>query len=331
MSTNEAEKKFWSTPELVEGLLPLLDSPSILALAQAHQPIAGLMQGTHNWSRFVRNSCPYPRPKHTLNCKESIAEQKVAEMKPIIGILQMMDSPQFHLMVLLDIICQRFPPVDNFGHCFGPQHVYVTCPIHLVHHVSPLGFVLLELVEAVCVKGSSELELDDTDQVDDPLIAALKSRMMRQGGWLSGQVEVHAFFLKTQKDAEALLSLAQHAEGIGFRKLAICGQIGERGWAALAEALRTLPPLRLWTGEGQDGTGFQALIISSRQMMLDGEREDVRAVWDALPEGSYLLVTGGGQMEFIKDSPEDWVRLELYLENEVDVIAAEDWDWEPEN
>ena len=113
--------------------------------------------------------------------------------------------------------------------------------------------------------------------------------------------------------------------------MAIRGKIGERGWAALAEALRTLPPLSLWTGEVQDGTGFQALIVSSRQMMLDGKREDVRAVWDALPEGSYLLVTGVGQMEFVKDSPGDWVRLELYLENEVDAIAAEDWDWEPEN
>ena len=158
----------------------------------------------------------------------------------------------------------------------------------------------------------------------------LKGTHLGTVGWLSGHVEVHAFFLKTQKDAEALLSLAQNAEGIGFRKLAICGKIGERGWAALAEALRTLPPLRLWTGEGQDGTGFQALIISSRQMMLDGEREDVRAVWDALPEGSYLLLkkvktTAEGpltQKFFTSGSQEHLVMLELYLDN-ADAFVAQ--------
>ena len=203
------------------------------------------------------------------------------------------------------------------GHCDGPRHVNVTCPIHSAHHVLPLGFVFLESMEAVCVKSFSEQELesDDTDHIVDPLISALKSRMMRQEGWLSGQVEVHAFFLKTQNDGEAFLTLAQHAEGIGFRKLAIRGDIGERSWVAPAEALRTLPPLNLWTWEAQDRAGFRALIVGSRQMILDGRWEDVRAVWDALLEGSYLLVTGGGQMEFSKYSNEDWVRLELYLEN----------------
>ena len=64
MSANEAEKKFWRTPELVEGLLPLLDPPSTLALAQAHPLTVGVMEATHN------------------------------------------------MMALLDIICERFPPVQ---------------------------------------------------------------------------------------------------------------------------------------------------------------------------------------------------------------------------
>ena len=53
-------------------------------------------------------------------------------------------------------------------------------------------------------------------------------------------------------------------------------------------------------------------------MMLDGRREDVMAVWNALPEGSFLFETEG-QKQFRKD--EDWGRLVQYLQY---VIADED-------
>ena len=67
---------------------------------------------------------------------------------------------------------------------------------------------------------------------------------MRQEGMIS-QVDAHAFICKSQDDAEALLTLVQSTEEFGFRRLAICGAIGEGGWTALAEALRVLPPLVL--------------------------------------------------------------------------------------
>ena len=55
------------------------------------------------------------------------------------------------------------------------------------------------------------------------------------------------FICRTQNDAEALLSLVQHAEEFGLPRLLILGPIGEGGWAALVEALRLLPPLVLET------------------------------------------------------------------------------------
>ena len=86
MSANEAEKKFWKSPELVEGLLPFLDPPSILELAKVHPLTTGVIQSTYNWSRLIRRSCPHPTENIGL-------EQKVAEVEPIIGILKMMGSP----------------------------------------------------------------------------------------------------------------------------------------------------------------------------------------------------------------------------------------------
>ena len=323
MSANEAEKVFWRTPELVDRLLPFLDPASTLALAQVLPLTAGLLQATHNWSRFIRRFCPFSPSKHNENYKPSIAKQKLAEVRPLVRILQMMESPQFNLVALLDIICERFPPSVA-------QHVMVTCPNHNVHHVSPLGLVLLQFVETACANASSEQDPEpvDIDNINDPLISALKAWMMHQGGWLSGQVKIYAFTLKTQNDAEDFLALAENAEKIGFRRLTIGGGIGERGWAALAEALRMLPPLIPHSYD--DGRGFRSLVVGGRQMVLEGRREDVKAVWDALPGGSYLLVQDG-EMDFTKDSDEDWQRLELYLGPGEVVITAEDWDWEPDN
>ena len=143
MSGSEAEKKFWRSPELVESLLPFLDPPSILQLGQAHPLTAGVLQGTKPWSRFIRRTCPYPTPNHlTLEAK---TEQ-------LAGILQLIGSPHLHLQQLLETICERFP---SKGSGF---YVKVTCLNHEDHFVSPVGFVLLEQVEAA--NDSSELNVD---------------------------------------------------------------------------------------------------------------------------------------------------------------------------
>ena len=59
-----------------------------------------------------------------------------------------------------------------------------------------------------------------------------------------------------------------------------------------------------------DLRGFQALLVGSRKELLDGRRDDVRAVWDELPIGSHVLV--GVRCHL---SEGDWVRLEQYLED----------------
>ena len=314
MSGSEAEKKFWRSPELVESLLPFLDPPSILQLGRAHPLTAGVLQGTCTWTRFIRRTCPYP-PPDPLTLEEKV-EQLVGEVRPIIGLLQLIGSPQFHLLQLLETICERFP--SNTGDPFyGPDYVKVTCPNHEDHYVSAVGFVLLEQIEAA--NGSSEQKVDLVyiSHMKDSLISALKSRVMRQERAIS-KVDSHAFCCKTQNDAEALLSLVQHTERFGFRRLAILGPIGEGGWAALVEALRLLPPLVLEGPSREDPRGFVALVCS-RNLMVEGRREDVRAVWDALPVGSHVWMKTAGGVHggiFDKVSEDDWTRLEQYLDNE---------------
>ena len=318
MSANEAEKKFWKSPELVEGLLPFLDPPSILELAKAHPLTAGVMQGTFNWTRFIKRSCPYP-PADGMN--------NVAEVRTIVGILQIMGNPQFHLLALLDIICERFTPAaDPFAH-----GIKVTCPSHKVHNVSPLGFMLLESVEGAINSSEQKVESIELTNIEGPLIQALKYRVTRQESAIR-QIETHWFSIQTQNDAEDFLTLAQLTEVFGFRRLFV-GPIGEGGWTVLAETLRLLPPLvddfnqYELDEDGERKRGFQALLVGARNFMLDGRREDVKAIWDALPEGTFLLMRG---VKTTADGPlslkwfrsqEDWMMLVLYLDNEDAFVA----------
>ena len=311
MPDSEAEKKFWRSPELVQGLLPFLDPPSILRLGQLHPLTRGVLQGNYNWSSFVRRSCPQPGGSdHFL----TESERAVAEMRPIIEILHLIGSPQFHLMKILDTICERFLPLESRT---GLSKVKVTCPNDEVHDVSAVGFVLIELVEGA--NGSSELNIEqvENDYMRGPLISALKSRLARQERVIR-KVDCRYFICTTQEDAEALLSLVQQAESVGFQRLSILGAIGEAGWAALVEVLRILPPLVLEVPFPEDPKGFQFLYVRARNLMLDGRREDVRAVWDALPEGSHVqIATGGDRKIFHKGAEEEWVRLEQYLDDGV--------------
>ena len=53
-------------------------------------------------------------------------------------------------------------------------------------------------------------------------------------------------------------------------------------------------------------------VVGSRKELLDGRRDDVRAVWDELPIGSHMFVGVGWRCQV---SEGDWVRLEQYLED----------------
>ena len=218
--------------------------------------------------------------------------------------------------------------MSNGGHTNDPELVKVICPNHEVHYVSAVGFVLLELFEEANGSSEQKVELVRMGHMKSLLLSALISRTMRQEEAIC-KVDCNAFLCRTQDDAEALLSLVQRAEVVKFRRLAILGSIGKAGWVALAEALRLLPPLPLdpWNMEAPgplQPRGFQALVVKRRNLMLEGRREDVRAVWDALPVGSQVLMnfpTDAGRI-FNKVSEEDWVRLEQYL-NDEDAVEAQ--------
>ena len=111
--------------------------------------------------------------------------------------------------------------------------------------------------------------------------------------------------------------------------------INAEGWAALVEALRLLPPLALLHDilhlhdplrlHEAGASGFRSFVVSPqwtspRNLMLEGRRQDLQSVFNALPVGSRwdLLYPDPNHMVYyvLKETEEDWARLELYLDTE---------------
>ena len=232
-SNREAERLFWMTPELVENLLSFLDPASILALAKTHPLTREVLQSGFNWTRFLKRSCPKqsftlrPRfqrllPPDNRQLKVSLMLQYAKKaLEPIIEILLLIGKPESHLMQLLDLICENFPPcMIEFGNI-----VKMACPCQEVHDVSPFGLELLEKVERstdTCLQQVDTIRMGSIHGAPflGPILPALKSRMLRPGGLIKRTVSMD-FEFETREDVEAFLALVKIADSISFQRLVI--------------------------------------------------------------------------------------------------------------
>ena len=172
----EAEKKFWRTPELVDRLITtFLDSKSTLTLVKALPLALQVIKGKSSWIKLVRRVCPYDVPAVCLNVPER-EEQLAMERKVVmnlVDILKMMEleDPSPLLLDLLHVICKNFPPVDRddvpvdvdevVNEIPGPEFIQVSCTCDQTSHdLNQYGFLYLEEVEWEA-KRSMEYSLRD--------------------------------------------------------------------------------------------------------------------------------------------------------------------------
>ena len=325
-----AERKFWNSPDHVEKLLPFLDASSTLNLAQAqaqanpkkHPLITEILIGTFNWTRFIKRTCP---DLSNLRDWDGSLEQKKAEMGPIIEVLKLMGKPQAHLLKLLHLLLDKLPSLTGIDE----NKITVTCPEHEAHSMTLEGFCLLEEVEAAM--DSSEQKIESISNmgslcyipwdylggdIKEASLSALSSRVERQEGQgvKIKTTEIHAFRCSNLNNAVALHNLVRSSESFVLSsQLQIFGPIGEAGWAALAQACQ-LPQF----------SGFRGILVAGgREFLLEGRREDVRALWDTSREG--LDVVDG-----IPDTDLDfrvawWHGGISHLKNEDEVYTEAEW------
>ena len=125
-SKNDAMKKFWQLPELVEKLLPLLSVKSVLNLVKAHSPTIKILKNRSNkiWRGLVHKIIwPVHNPDEPLDELER-------EIQYLNELLQMMGGPESLLLELLDAICRRYASHHKYRGVMYEGEVVVNCPCH---------------------------------------------------------------------------------------------------------------------------------------------------------------------------------------------------------
>ena len=318
-----AVKKFLQTPDLLEKLLPYLDAGTTLRLAQSK--ISCLVQHLKDypevWIKMVQRTLPGdnkvgPAEWGYWNRVRESFEGKRVKMQNLAGILKMVDdadSQVSHLRHLLDTICVKSPPDD------GTCYIQIGSTSHGFHLVSPLGFLLLEEVEAALgstLQNVSRVVLGIYLNALEPLMQALAARVVRQQQNLT-RMEIKWIEVRSKEDAEAFLTLMENCETVVCTgrdglplpgmQYHIRGNIEEGGWAAMARA-SSMAPVRL--------------VIATREMMQAGKREDLKAVGRAVVDDGHWIVKdwdsgwgARGLSSFRKSDPKAWGVLEQYFDN----------------
>ena len=317
---SEAERKFWRTPDLLERLLAVLDAKSLLALVKGLPPALAIIQRKPTWIKLIKRVCSnIEDPRFGSDSHEEFLQQ-LAEHRsgliPLVAIMKRMTSNfRPRLLDLLDVICEGNPPVlrENVSeecrsyeeyyeeNLPGPELIKVTCTRHTSHEVSPYGFLLLETVEGAMDTTMQMVERVALYHLKKPWFTGLQARLLRQEDLgVDVRVEVLAIHLRTIEDALALPTLVQHCYTLDIRDLDILADVGQEGWAALAEAL--------------SGKEVYSINSYSPNCMASARREDLRDIWEHLT-GSWTVRLDDEWPTRCQDF-EDWASFEKFLDGE---------------
>ena len=311
----DAEKKFWSTPELAEKLLAHLDLASIKALARCHRLTRQILGKPFCWNKlsnktlegedFILNS--YTMPKED-DMHLAVMRPKIKLLSQILNLAESADKPQLELD-FLHTICKRYLIREQ---CFKPRrnHVSLSCSCLETHQLSPWGFVLLMDVEATLVSRKQSIEevvvvAENGGYLRGPLLTALASRLVQQQEMVKN-LDIWAVGCNNKEGAEDFATLVEHCQeealqGWSEPKIAVY-DIGLEGWAAVrrgVECLAAVRPRKITVG-------------CEREDLKAGRKEDMKAVWFAIQE--WMVYSGDeGVLRFDKEFVGDlggWVGFE---------------------
>ena len=172
----DAAKKFWSLPELGEGLVSFLDPLSALHLAQSKVMEKETLKKSFTskaWGKLIGRSS-----LQVLSRPLELDMEKRKDLKVLVKILQRVELGELspYLRPLLDLICESSPGID----CSVCGRMICPCRPD-PHFISPEGFLLLEQVEAAF--GTAEQRLESVGSFGlyhCHMLSAVSSRMSRQ-------------------------------------------------------------------------------------------------------------------------------------------------------
>ena len=290
-SGDGAEKQILESPESVEKL----DLESIKHLAEVHKLNRQILGETSVWKKLIQ--------RHLLEDAKLSRSDILASERPkarlladILSLIQA--SPGSRLeMDLIHAVCERYPAsaLDEF--------VDVTCACLQNHKVSPLGFELLETIQATL--GPRERRILEVEKVEATLIGtfltALSSMATRQEG-IKMKMGGRQIYCDCRESAEAMANLSLWMQAVCNVTIDIYdgeGEIGEMGWAAIRRAVEHL---------ADSPAGGAVNVDSDRKSMAAGRSQDLKAIWEKVSSWS-VYDWQGSNLYFTKEE-DGWEEVE---------------------
>ena len=298
---NHAVEMFWQLPELQENLLSFLDPRSILNLAKAFPPIVNILKKESRMRKLM-----WARLMDNIGKPWWDEEQDVLHL---CSLLQLMGLPEPLLMDFLHKVCLRYKWMG-----WAEDWVVVNCPCPMASHaVSCQGFSILERIETTLNTKIQNVATVSIERLHKEQLDVLGARMSRQVETAT-EADCFILFCEDLADAENAKALFTKSQKIDIcSEIMVTGDIGESGWAALAEALSMFPP-GLWN------------VQVSKQNMLSGKREDLRKVWDSLQAGGseWVIELGTREAAIFKGEGEEdgWDLVEQMMDLSEEEIFA---------
>ena len=280
-----AERRFWGTAELIENLLPFLDTSATNQLAESHKLTRRILRNSLSWNKLIERTFPHEQYT-TMNHyslpepMDAILESERSQAVSLANILSLNKDPasQSQLeMDLLHAICERFSLTYKPGSIHA-NFVNVSCSCLQTHRVSLWGFMLLEDVEGILgSRAQIILEMAGTwnKELGEPLLTALGSRALRQEEMVE-RVRSRSVRCNNEKSVEALATLVEKTQAWGLGEIHVDKVIGAEGWTTIRKAVELLSRKR------QMYTYVQ--MSSERHTMTAGKREDMKAIWDVIQD-----------------------------------------------
>ena len=167
---------FWGTPELLEKMVPHLDSSSILSLTEVNTEVCSVilkvLESDSVWAELIKRTC-----------REHFYYEAgpISNLGKILSKMANLQKKDLEL-ALLHLLVARCSPNAYDAPCVFICKIKVSCPCNTSHTVSDLVFIHLENVESAI--GSTEQNVEEVAishfSDKDPIFSALGSRMQRQ-------------------------------------------------------------------------------------------------------------------------------------------------------
>ena len=308
----DAEKKFWRTPNLIETLLPFLDANSTLALVKVLPLALDIVQMKTMWIKLVERACPYDKSDGSVSCfcfcqcgccgcGAKVLEKQRAkrELIPLVDILKLMseEDTKPRLSELLHLICRRFPPGedsddwpeepddgtderDDWTEETDDETEESEDETEESGDEAVEGAMgtTVQVVERVARHFPKEIEL-----------IALQARLLRQRDLgVETRVDSHQLTVDSVEGARAIKALMQYCHTVTVRYLEITADIGMEGWRAVSEAI-SFKDVDL------------SLRTKSKNCLASARTEDLASMWKNPNFHNLVFEEDGGLRVFVTE------------------------------